>query len=86
MSKIPSFRFNSFKLQKFIKIRNVECGDAHSFCGLQDQLYPDRRPMGFPFDRPFDVSTLDEFVDLHSNMFVQDVNIRFVDEIVNRAP
>lgn len=64
----------------------MECGDAHSFCGLQDQLYPDRRPMGFPFDRPFDVPMLDDFVDLHSNMFVQDVNIRFVDEIVNRMP
>uniref|UniRef100_A0A336MYZ2 CSON010253 protein n=1 Tax=Culicoides sonorensis TaxID=179676 RepID=A0A336MYZ2_CULSO len=65
---------------------NVECGDAHSFCGLKDQLYPDRRPMGFPFDRPFDVATLDQFVGLHSNMFVQDVNIRHVNQITNRLP
>lgn len=63
---------------------NVNCNDAHSFCGLQDQLYPDRRPMGFPFDRPFDVSTMQEFVNLHSNMELTEVTIRFVDSIVNR--
>lgn len=40
--------------------------------------------MGFPFDRPFDVTSLDQFVDLHSNMATQDVSIRFVDRIVNR--
>ena len=27
------------------------CDDAVSFCGLKDQKYPDRRNMGFPFDR-----------------------------------
>ena len=24
-----------------------------SYCGLQDSDYPDSRPMGYPFDRPF---------------------------------
>lgn len=27
------------------------CKDAASYCGIRDQKYPDRRPMGFPFDR-----------------------------------
>lgn len=27
------------------------CSQASSFCGLRDRLYPDRRAMGFPFDR-----------------------------------
>nr|CCA94924.1 hemocyanin subunit c [Mastigoproctus giganteus] len=27
------------------------CMDAVSYCGAKDQFYPDRRPMGFPFDR-----------------------------------
>lgn len=27
------------------------CNDAASFCGVRDRLYPDRRAMGFPFDR-----------------------------------
>lgn len=40
--------------------------------------------MGFPFDRPFGVATLDEFVNLHSNMQTTDVTIRFIDSIVNR--
>lgn len=63
---------------------NVNCNDAHSYCGLQNQLYPDRRSMGFPFDRPFDVSTLKEFVDLNSNMKMAEITVRFVDSIVNR--
>lgn len=24
-----------------------------SFCGVKDADYPDKRPMGYPFDRPF---------------------------------
>ena len=27
------------------------CSDAASYCGVRDRLYPDRRPMGYPFDR-----------------------------------
>lgn len=27
------------------------CNDAASFCGVRDRLYPDRRSMGYPFDR-----------------------------------
>ncbi|CAL1268011.1 unnamed protein product [Larinioides sclopetarius] len=31
--------------------RTNECMDAVSYCGAKDQLYPDKRAMGFPFDR-----------------------------------
>lgn len=27
------------------------CNDAATFCGVRDRLYPDRRSMGYPFDR-----------------------------------
>ncbi|XP_045601340.1 hemocyanin A chain-like [Procambarus clarkii] len=27
-------------------------GSTHSYCGIHGQKYPDKRPMGFPFDRP----------------------------------
>lgn len=31
-------------------ISNV-CNDAASYCGVRDRLYPDLKPMGYPFDR-----------------------------------
>lgn len=27
------------------------CRQAAAYCGIRDRLYPDRRPMGYPFDR-----------------------------------
>ncbi|XP_063833191.1 phenoloxidase subunit 2-like [Ostrinia nubilalis] len=58
--------------------RELTCKEASSFCGLRDRLYPDKRAMGFPFDRP---STTADHIDdfLTRNMFVQDVTIRFSD-------
>ena len=51
------------------------CKEAVSFCGLLDELYPDRKPMGFPFDRNATqpgsnrpVETLDGFIPANSNM------------------
>lgn len=48
-----------------------------SYCGLRSKLYPDRRSMGYPFDRmPREgVDTLRQF--LTPNMRVQEVNISF---------
>uniref|UniRef100_A0A6P7FN22 Uncharacterized protein LOC114330954 n=1 Tax=Diabrotica virgifera virgifera TaxID=50390 RepID=A0A6P7FN22_DIAVI len=53
------------------------CNDADSFCGVKDRLYPDRRSMGYPFDRQprENVDTLQQF--LTPNMRVQDVVIKF---------
>lgn len=85
---IPKGNAEGYKCQLFVMISNYnddrieqdtqgECNDASSYCGLKDKLYPDRRSMGYPFDRvPRDgVSTLQEF--LTPNMRVQDVDIVF---------
>jgi tyrosinase len=66
------------------------CEDAASYCGIRDQAYPDRRAMGYPFDRiprPTSTSTeefsspvsIQEF--LTPNMAIGDVTIRFSDRI-----
>ncbi|XP_050510953.1 phenoloxidase 1-like [Diabrotica virgifera virgifera] len=77
-----------FKAELFVMISNWRddainqviqgvCNDADSYCGLKDKLYPDKRSMGYPFDRqPRDnVDTLADF--LTPNMRVQQVNIMF---------
>nr|BAM76811.1 prophenoloxidase 1 [Mythimna separata] len=54
------------------------CNDAASYCGIRDRKYPDRRAMGFPFDRPAPhANTLSDF--LRPNMAVQECSIRFTD-------
>lgn len=66
---------NNILFSKVEQTVSGTCNDAYSFCGLKDRLYPDRRSMGFPFDRmPREgVRTLQQF--LTSNMRVQDVVI-----------
>nr|BAN20821.1 prophenoloxidase [Riptortus pedestris] len=60
---------------------NRGCKDATSYCGLRDNRYPDKRSMGYPFDRvPRDrADTLAQF--LTPNMIVQDVTIRHTNEV-----
>ncbi|XP_053965114.1 phenoloxidase 2-like [Anastrepha ludens] len=52
------------------------CKDAPSYCGLRDHRYPDRRAMGYPFDRlaRSGVENLAQF--LTPNMSVVDVVVR----------
>ncbi|KAJ3665818.1 hypothetical protein Zmor_001289 [Zophobas morio] len=82
-----------FQCQLFVMISNyaddrVEqntdgiCSDGDTFCGIKDKLYPDRRSMGYPFDRQprQGVDTLQQF--LTPNMRVQDVNIKFTNRVV----
>uniref|UniRef100_A0A1W7RAD7 Hemocyanin subunit 3c n=1 Tax=Hadrurus spadix TaxID=141984 RepID=A0A1W7RAD7_9SCOR len=38
------------------------CIDAVSYCGAKDDLYPDRRAMGFPFDRRIDAENIEEWL------------------------
>nr|ANZ03352.1 phenol oxidase 2 [Rhodnius prolixus] len=58
------------------------CADAVSYCGLKDSLFPDKRPMGFPFDRPprTGVDTIQQF--LTPNMIIQDVAIQHTNRTV----
>lgn len=60
------------------------CNDASSYCGVKDRRYPDRRSMGYPFDRvPRDgVSTLQEF--LTPNMAILNVLVHFNEQTVLR--
>ncbi|XP_049544992.1 phenoloxidase 8-like [Anopheles darlingi] len=66
---------------------NVNCNDSHSFCGLRDRLYPDRRPMGYPFDRPIpaNVQNLPQFVGTNTNMATTQVQVRFTNTVIART-
>ncbi|GLV31116.1 Prophenoloxidase 2 [Carabus blaptoides fortunei] len=89
---LPRGTPEGYPCQLFVMISNYEddkveqniegrCNDAYAFCGIKDRLYPDRRPMGFPFDRiaAAGVDTMAQF--LTPNMRVQDVNIKFNDTV-----
>lgn len=54
-----------------------KCGSM-SFCGAKDKEYPDKRPMGYPFDRPFKNLSIAETINIQPNMAVRDFKIRFV--------
>nr|ABW06580.1 prophenoloxidase subunit 2 [Bombyx mandarina] len=55
--------------------KQLTCVEASSFCGLKDKKYPDRRAMGFPFDRPSSSATsLQDFI--LPNMGLQDITIQ----------
>lgn len=58
------------------------CDDAGSYCGLKDKWYPDRRSMGYPFDRlPRNgVQTLQDF--LTPNMQTTEVIIKYKNRTV----
>nr|P14750.3 RecName: Full=Hemocyanin A chain; Short=HcA [Aphonopelma sp.]CAA34771.1 unnamed protein product [Aphonopelma sp.] len=53
------------------------CADALSYCGVLDQKYPDKRAMGYPFDRKITADTHEEF--LTGNMNISHVTVRFQD-------
>ncbi len=58
---------------------DTKCGSM-SFCGAKDADYPDRRPMGYPFDRPFKAnrSITQTIADVQqSNMAALDFKIKF---------
>lgn len=61
------------------------CNDAASYCGVRDRLYPDRKAMGYPFDRAArsGVDSLANF--LTPNMAVQSITVVHNDRTVNRT-
>uniref|UniRef100_A0A2M4CTY5 Putative prophenoloxidase 9 n=1 Tax=Anopheles darlingi TaxID=43151 RepID=A0A2M4CTY5_ANODA len=68
-------------------IQTDDCNDSHSYCGLQDQKYPDKRAMGFPFDRipiPED-QMMQDFVSRFSNMERAVLEIVFNNTIISRT-
>ncbi len=83
---VPRGSTEGFRGELFVMISNYEddrveqnlsgqCSDAASYCGVRDRKYPDRKAMGYPFDRfprP-GVDALAQF--LTPNMRVQEINI-----------
>ncbi|XP_072934538.1 phenoloxidase subunit 2-like [Epargyreus clarus] len=52
-----------------------DCIAASSFCGIRDKKYPDKRAMGFPFDRPsVSASKIEDFI--LPNMALTDITIK----------
>lgn len=83
ISRIPFNEQNfHFQVQQDQNVSNPGCDDAQSYCGLRGGRYPDRKAMGFPFDRNprTGVTTLNQF--LTSNMIVQTTTIRFSNRVV----
>lgn len=58
------------------------CNDNYVLCGLRNRKYPDKRSMGFPFDRlvsgiPINLTT---FATIHDNMIAKEISIRHLSE------
>ncbi|KAB7497343.1 Hemocyanin B chain [Armadillidium nasatum] len=46
-----------------------EYGGSHTQCGIHGEIYPDRRPLGFPLDRQIpDERVIDNFPNLHKSI------------------
>ena len=85
-------KFNIFVMVSNFELDRIEqpdlknpCNDATSFCGLKDQKYPDKRAMGFPFDRPYKTADLTAFKNLGTNMAIGQCDIKFTNAIINRT-
>lgn len=71
-----------YKNVKLSYFRSTGCNDAVSFCGLRDKNYPDKRKMGFPFDRVYAIETLADFANQYSNMNIDIVTIKFENTVL----
>ena len=65
-------------------------GRATSYCGVLDEKYPDRRAMGFPFDRPIDsddtkIYNLSDLDRQFENMATADIRIQFEDATIDKV-
>ncbi|XP_023313615.1 phenoloxidase subunit 1-like [Trichogramma pretiosum] len=88
---VPKGTQQGYPMELFVMITNFQldkpsgCRNGVSFCGLRDLKYPDRRAMGFPFDRAgaANVRLLRDFVT--PNMKVQQVTVRFSNIVKPRA-
>lgn len=82
-------KFNIFVMISNFELDRVDqpdlknpCNDAAVFCGLKDQKYPDKRNMGFPFDRPHKAARLEDFKNLATNMALGECAIKFTNAII----
>jgi hypothetical protein len=73
-----------FKLMVFVTDAAIDlvgaepdCGSL-SFCGAQSNLYPDRRPLGYPFNRKFTNNTITDTIANNPNMASRNITIKRV--------
>ena len=80
LHRAPFFRF-IYKCV-YLLIEWKSCWDAASYCGVLNEKYPDKKPMGYPFDRPMDknVTQLSQF--LTPNMATANIRIQFEDDVI----
>lgn len=93
----PESDNGGFACQLFAMISNYDddhveqdltgtCSNASAYCGIRDRLYPDKRNMGFPFDRVASSKNDGELIDfLLPNMNKVDCKIIFNDAIMERT-
>jgi tyrosinase len=92
---IPKGTAGGMKFDLFVMISDYEedrvrqdlvglCTEAASYCGIRDRQYPDRKAMGFPFDRTARQGVEDLKSFLTPNMRVQEISIVFNDRVVPR--
>ncbi|XP_059616951.1 phenoloxidase 2-like [Phlebotomus argentipes] len=95
---VPKGSPEGFTMDTFVMISNFnddtvnenidasdQCSDSYAFCGIRNKLYPDRRAMGFPFDRNNQARTLQDFANQTSNMGVGECSVRFTNTYVART-
>jgi tyrosinase len=92
---IPKGTTAGMKFDLFAMISNYEedqvqqdlvgqCTEAASYCGIRDRMYPDRRAMGFPFDRLGRSGVVNLMNFLTPNMRAQEISITFNDRVSQR--
>lgn len=92
---IPKGTTQGLKMTLFVMISNYDedrvdqslvgtCNDAASYCGVRDRLYPDRKAMGYPFDRVNRAGADSLATFLTPNMRTQDCTITFSDRTIER--
>ncbi|CRK98947.1 CLUMA_CG012103, isoform A [Clunio marinus] len=93
---IPKGLPNGMLFDLFVMISNYEedqvnqdlvgqCTDAAPYCGIRDRQYPDRKAMGYPFDRVArsGVNNLNNF--LTPNMGTREISIVFNNRVTQRT-
>lgn len=74
-----------------LDFRTAPCSDAYSFCGLRNQKYPDRRPLGYPFDKNSQVpvgqtvNNVSDFAQNLTNVALGECTIRYSNSLVSRS-
>lgn len=84
---VPRGRANGMRFRLMVmatdwtsdKISESECGSM-SFCGARNNRYPDKREMGYPFNRPFPKnSSIAKTLAKHKHIASREIKIRWVE-------